>query len=178
MTVNQHEGTYRAATGMTYKCKIAWLYVRLDCWSNPMIYLIYYFYLFIFLITITVLGHFIQVVSGCLWLLDSTRMEQVSVRTRIHMIHTPKESTDPLKINAAIKCCLSNKKAIAQRWKQTPSQLLFFLKSWHDDYYVDHDFHLNVRSTFPAHGGEIKKNKTMQHGKSKWKWRPVEQTEL
>lgn len=41
------------------------------------------------------LGHFVQVVSGCLRLVDSTRMEQVSVRTQIHMIHTPKESTDP-----------------------------------------------------------------------------------
>lgn len=93
--------------------------------QNPMISLIYLF----FLISITVLGHFIQVVSGCLRLVDSKRMEQVSARTQIHMLHTPKESTDPRSQKSTMQenALSATKKTIAQRWKQTPSQLLFFL---------------------------------------------------
>lgn len=97
MTVNQHEGTYWAATWMTYR--LQWLYFRLDCWSKSHDFL----NLFFFKISITVLGHFIQVVSGCLRLVDSKRMEQVSVRTQIHMLHTPKESTDPRSQNQLCK---------------------------------------------------------------------------
>lgn len=88
MTMNQHEGTYSAATRVTYRCKIAWLYFRLDNWSNltgSRIFLIY----FLIIISFTVLGHFILAVPGCLWLVDSTGIEQVSVYTQIHMTRTP-----------------------------------------------------------------------------------------
>lgn len=147
--------------------------------QNPMMSLIYLF----FLISITVLGHFIQVVSGCLRLVDSKRMEQVSVRTQIHMLHTPKESTDPRSQNQLCKKMLfqqQKKKTIAQRWKQTPSQLLFFclfvlsngmmiimfitISTWSYGRHVSHT------------EGKKKKEETMQLGKSKWKWRPVGQS--
>lgn len=51
MTMNQHEGTYSAATRVTYRCKIAWLYFRLDSWSNltgSRISLIYFYHYFLY----------------------------------------------------------------------------------------------------------------------------------
>lgn len=90
--MNQHEGTYRAATQLDdLQMQDCMTLFQAGLLIKSHDFLNLFFFLFI---SITVLGHFIQVVSGCLRLVDSTRMEQVSVRTQIHMIHTPKESTD------------------------------------------------------------------------------------
>lgn len=98
MTVNQHEGTYRAATRMTYRLQdcMTLFQAGLLIKSHDFLNLFFLFYFH-------VLGHFIQVVSGCLRLVDSKKMEQVSVRTQIHMIHTPKESTDSCSQNQLCK---------------------------------------------------------------------------
>lgn len=123
MTMNQHEGTYSAATRVTYRCKIAWLYFRLDHGSNltgSRIFLIYFNHYFLYCVRplYTRSSRLPLTVQG--W-----NGSQYTLKYTWHARHRrkarPPEQPLALKMNSAIKCCLGNTKAIAQRWKQTPS---------------------------------------------------------
>lgn len=136
MTMNQHEGTYSAATRMTYRCKIAWLYFRLDYRSNlteSRISLIFFFFINFFYFFYCVRPLYTSTSRQPPTDGQYGRGAGLSTHSNTHDTHTIEGEHGPwnspsLSKLTPTKCCFSNTKTIAQRWKQTPSQLLFFFK--------------------------------------------------